>query len=121
MYKYEQFDNIFPKYKLTLYRQKDGSVISGSIGKYSGNVLLYDIVLDNHNLDLVYPPAHKIFRISKGLGISRFNTYPPKNPRPHSSHLFLKILCPPQMKDKYARLEKKQGDNYFKLNCYKLI
>ncbi len=82
---------------------------------------IYLVVLDNHNMDIdVIPqklnPPYKLYSHPDGLVIGRKDQY-------NNIHndIYIKVICPTQIKDKYRSIAMEDKVKYYSINCYKQI
>nr|QBK89044.1 MAG: hypothetical protein LCMiAC02_01370 [Mimivirus LCMiAC02] len=82
---------------------------------------MYLVVLDNHNMDIdVIPqklnPPYKLYSHPDGLVIGREDQY-----NNMYNDIYIKVICPTQIKDKYRSIAIKNKVKYYSINCYKQI
>ncbi len=106
---------------------------------------MYLVVLDNHNMDIdVIPqklnPPYKLYSHPDGLVVGRKHGYPEHNldsrhtlwsrsnlikSKPQSNDIYndiyIKVICPKQIKDKYRSIAMEDKVKYYSINCYKQI
>jgi len=82
---------------------------------------MYLVVLDNHNMDInVIPqklnPPYKLYSHPDGLVIGKKDQYSNVY-----NDIYIKVICPTQIKDKYRSIAIKDKVKYYSINCYKQI